>query len=440
MGKKSHQKCDISSSKTATLGIDGLLVLDAESTDSCFHAINEQYFCKGKKICPACHSNRTRSSKVTIRKFKDIIECDDDFKIVDLFFHQHWFRCDNCKSSVFPENIDFAEKGCRYTNRLADKLADGTFKYSYKKVCDFYGVPASTASVGAIMRRRILYRESALPVLETPHTVAVIEINYFRERYSLIIGISDYGIYCMDILPDVSEATYTTFFRKLDAAKLKHIYIEPNEELISSVAVCFPTLRPYVSQECIERHTRNAFLKIIHSDGKRFPVVHKNDVLTQNQKYITSSRTHKQIELGMSSRERLNRSYAHYQNLLEILESEWDYPMLSTWSAVIDVDLQEFGEVIDLIEFYETEITQALTTTVPLPNNYSAVIQGICDAINVMPHCIFDVLRARCMLTVANDTIKENDEQKRLGIPADRFLENIKSITKNIKEKREYEL
>lgn len=440
MGKRSYTRAEISKAKTDTLDIKSLLVLDSESTDDCFHAVHEHYFSKKKYLCPACHSNKTRSSKVTIRKFKDVLENDDSFRIIDLYFHQRWFRCDNCKRSVFPEDIDFAEKGCRYTNRLADRLADGTFRYSYKKVCDYYGVPASTASVGAIMRRQIQYRESLLPVLNTPPTVAVIEFDYFRECHSLIMGINQSEIYCMDILPDASEAAYITFFRQLDATKLKKIYIEPNEELSTAVATCFPALHPLLSHECIHRHARNALLEIIHSDGKRFPVVHKDDILTQNKKYITESRIRKQIQLGMSSRERLSKAYNQHQMLLELLDDKWDYSKLSSWAANVEPELEEFGELRDLIEFYEAEITAALKSDPGLPENFVAVVQGIRDAILSMSHCIFDILRARCMLTIQNDIIIENKEQKRLGIPAGRFLENIKKITENIKKEREYEL
>ena len=439
MGKKNYKRTDISDSKTAILDIDSLLVLKNDNTDDhCFNAVHKQYFSKKKNICPACHSNKTRSSKVTIRKFKDIIECDDNFQIIDLFFHQRWFRCDNCKSSVFSEDIDFAEKGCRYTNRLADKLANGTFNYSYKKVCDYYGVHDSTASVGAIMRRQIKYRESCLPILDTPNTIVIIELDYFKNRYPIIIGIRALEIYCLDLLPDTSEATYITFFRNLDAKKLENIYVEPNDELKSAVAACFPTLPPLISQECISRHARNAFIEIIHSDGKRFPLVNKEDKLTQNKKYITSSHDKKQIKLGMSSRKRLKRAYEHYQSLLKIFEDTWDYTQLLEWADKIESDLCEYGDLIDIIEFYETEINNALTSTEKLPQIFSTVVRGICDAINAMPHCIFDILRARCMLTISNDTIKENDEQKRCGILADRFVENITKITNNIKENRDY--
>ena len=439
MGKKNYRQTDISRDKTNDLGIDGLLVIDEGSTDKCYHAINKQYFNKEKNTCPACLSNKTRSSKVTIRKFKDVIEHRESFDVIDILFHQRWFRCDNCKKSVFPENIDFAEKGCRYTNRLADKLADGTFWYSYKKVCDYYGVPASTASVGSIMRRRIQYRESKFPELETPNIIAIIELRYFGEIYPLILNIGKSEIQCMEILSDTSEATYVTFFRKLDASRLKAIYIEPNEELKSAIAICFPTIIPFISQECILRHARYSFIDVIRTDGKRFPVVHKNDVLTQNDRFLDEY-IKKRIKAGMDSRPRLSLAYRHYQSLLKILESKWGYAELSKWASEINSDITEFEDLIDLIEFYEVEIQNSLASAIQLPENFSAVVQGICDAVEGMPHCIFDVLRARCMLTEPYDTITENGVRKRLGIPAGRFIENIKTITQNIKEEREYGL
>lgn len=439
MGKKTYSKTDISKAKTEQLGISSLLVLDQKSDNSCFSAIHKRYFKNEKCTCPACQSQKTRASKVVTRKFKDILSTDDGFEIIDLIFHQRYLRCDGCKNSVFPEEIDFSEKGSRFTNRLADLLADGTFRYSYKKVCDYYEVPASTASVGAIMRRRIQYRESSLPALSTPQTLAVIEISYYRELYPLILGIHGTDIYCLDILEDCSESTYIKFFRMLDTNKVKHIYIEPNEELRNAVATCFPTIPPCLSQECILRHGRNVFIEIIHSDGKRFPVVHKDDKLTQNKRFI-SGRDVLQIKQGMSSRPRLNEAYNQFQMLLEILDNKWSYEQLSAWASAISKELPEFADLIDIAEFYQSEIQNSLHPVETTPPQYAAVIKGICDAIHEMPHCIFDVLRARCMLTIVNDTIEKDGAEKRLGIPTERFISNIKSITENIKEEREYEL
>ena len=439
MGKKNYSRSDISTNKTVALGIDGLLVIDENSTNECYHTINKQYFNKEKNICPACLSKKTRSSKVTVRKFKDIVDYGDTFNIVDILFHQRWFRCDNCQKSVFSENIDFAEKGCRYTNRLADKLAEGTLRYSYKKVCDFYVVPASTASVGSIMRRRIQCKESKFPEFETPDTIAIIELHYFGDTYPLILNVGKSGIQCMDILPDAAEATYITFLRCFDASKLKTVYIEPNEELKSAVAICFPAITPLISSECILRHAQNKFIEVIRSDGKRFPIKHKETELTKNRKFLEGYEI-KKIKEGMNSRPRLNIAYEHYQKLFEIFDNAWNYEDLSKWASEIPKEVLEFEELIDLIEFYEYEIQSLFKTNRRLPENYLAVIRGICDAVSQMPHCIFDVLRARCILTTPYDTVSENGIQKRLGISADRFIENINEITRNIKEEREYGL
>lgn len=439
MGKKTYKETDISQLKTDKLGISSLLVLDAESDESSFSAVHRRYFKNEKCTCPACQSQKTRSSKVVTRKFKDILISGEDYKIIDLIFHQRYLRCDGCQSSVFPEEIDFSEKGSRFTNRLSDLLADGTFRYSYKKVCNYYSVPASTASVGAIMRRRIQCRESKLPPINTPQALAVVEITYYRETFPLILGMHGTHIYCLDILEDCSEATYLKFFRQLDSDNVKHIYIEPNEELQNAVATWYPIIPHALSQECILRHGRNAFIEIIHSDGKRFPVVHKDDKLTQSTKFITD-REKSQISQGMESRPRLSKAYDHYQLLLEIFENRWDCEQLSSWIEKIPEELQEFAELIDIVQLYSTEIQNYLQAEESPPPQYGAVIKGICDAIHELPHCIFDVLRGRCMFTVPNDIIEENDSEKRMGIPVERFISNLKSITENIKEEREYEL
>ena len=142
----------------------------------------------------------------------------------------------------------------------------------------------------------------------------------------------------------------------------------------------------------------------------------------------------------MNSRPRLNIAYEHYQKLFEIFDNAWNYEDLSKWASEIPKEVLEFEELIDLIEFYEYEIQSLFKTNSRLPENYLAVIRGICDAVSQMPHCIFDVLRARCILTTPYDTVSENGIQKRLGISADRFIENINEITRNIKEEREYGL
>ena len=147
MGKKRYKEKDVSKPMTKDLGIADLLVLKT-STDSHYYTVHERYFSDDKLVCPACGSTKTRCSKVVKRTFKDILWDDtpaeegeeQGFRVFDLTFYQTYLRCDGCNNSVFPEPIEFGDKGCRYTNRLADALADGTFRFSYKKVCDYFGV------------------------------------------------------------------------------------------------------------------------------------------------------------------------------------------------------------------------------------------------------------------------------------------------------------
>lgn len=219
LGKKLYTKENISKAETEWLGIPELVVLKTNRDDVGLEVVHRRYFEDEKLLCPACHSSRTRCSKIVDRKLKDLLWLDEDhktFQIISLLFHQRYMRCDNCGQSVFPEPTEFGEKGCKFTNRLSDALADGTFQFSYKKVCQHYGVPASTASVGEVMRRRIQYRESLLPPVRTPHIISIVEVVFLGEFYPAVLGIWDGEVYCLDILRDSSEETCGAFLKTLD--------------------------------------------------------------------------------------------------------------------------------------------------------------------------------------------------------------------------------
>lgn len=228
LGKKLYTKENISKAETERLGIPELVVLKTNSDDVGLEVVHRRYFEDEKLLCPACRSSKTRCSKIVDRKLKDLLWLDEDhktFQIISLLFHQRYMRCDNCRQSVFPEPTEFGEKGCKFTNRLSDALADGTFQFSYKKVCQHYGVPTSTASVSEIMRRRIQYRESLLPPVRTPHIISVVEVVFFGERYPAVLGVWDGEVYCLDILRDSSEETCGAFLKTLNANQVETIYV-----------------------------------------------------------------------------------------------------------------------------------------------------------------------------------------------------------------------
>lgn len=446
MGKKRYRQGDISRQKTEALGIDSLCALKA-STDTQFEAVHKRYFSDDKLTCPACGSTKTRCSKVLRRSFKDILwgpvpEDKDEkqsFQIVDLIFYQRYFRCDACESSVFPEPIDFGDKGSRYTNRLSDALADGTFRYSYKKVCAYYGVPASTASIGPIMRRRIQHRESQLLPLNTPSKLGIIELTFFRQPYAVAFAVRGDGIYCIDILSDSSEESVLAFLRTLDAAKVQTVYIDPVDSIRNAAAIALPGADVVLSDECVLRYAKNAMTEIIHTDGKRFPLKFKDNALTIPNKHLPSDRDRRQVDAGMQSRPRLKLAYEKHQELMELMQEGWNYENLKAWVNRLPSELPEFLPLADIIDFFEAEIKRFQEIEKP-PEFYPAAVKAICDAFGEMPHCIFDVLRARCFFTIPHDTIEIDGQKYRLGIHTTRFTENMNKISKNIKEEREYGL
>ncbi len=438
MGKKLYKKEDVSYEKTAALGIGELQVINDGGDSQHYVAVHNRYFQKGRCVCPACGSQQTRSSKVVRRKLKDIIYCDEDnYEVIDLIFYQRYMRCNKCHNSVFPEEVTFAKKGCRYTNRLADKLADGTFEHSYQKVCDHYGVPASTASVGEIMRRRIKDREKSMFPLRAPEALCIVMVEFYGVECPLIIGIWNSKIYCMDILSDTSEETCSAFFGKLKRNAVKTVYVDPVDSLYSAANNCFPTANVVVSGEAILRYARNAMMEVIRSDGKRFPIMKKYWALTEPRSLgRIDSRIARNIEDGMKKRPRLRQAYNLHQSLMEKLDGDWSVNELKEWVTSIPNEITEFDVVKDIVEYYEPEITRYLEIDNQLKNDYRFQVQGICDAIKEMPKCIFDVLRGRCFFNTDPDNVSIDGVSYRYGINSKRFRNNIIEITKRINEEK----
>ena len=125
---------------------------------------------------------------------------------------------------------------------------------------------------------------------------------------------------------------------------------------------------------------------------------------------------------------------------MELMSGEWTYEALSKWAHELPGDLPEFQTLIDVIDLFDQEIGDYIETEEKPPDFYPTALQAVCEAFKAMPHCIFDVLRARCFLTIGHDTIEEGGERYRLGIHTTRLTQNMNEITTNIKEAREYGL
>lgn len=440
MGKKNYIREDISSHKTELLGQEDLLVLESESDGGIYCAIHRRYFDKKKTACPSCGSEKTRCSKLVKRKFKDIILHGEDFEVVDLHFYQRYFRCDNCGESVFPEPIDFGQKSVHYTNRLADLLAEGTFQHSYKKVCEHFGVPASTASVGAIMRRQIQMRESQLYPPKTAEVLCVVELPFFGNVYPAVLSFSNGTTYCLDILQDNSDTAYSRYFKTLDAPQVQTVCIDPNDSLQTSVATWFPRATMVLTDECLLRMARKAMIEAIAYEGKRLPLQHKKDRLTLHAKHLPDANTRKQVRVVLDGRPKLKAVYESYQRFIDVLETERTYEAVKEWMVSRPRDQKFFDELCDVIEIYEAEIRRFFASVKSMPDSYHSAVKSIFDAVEIMPHCIFDVFRARSLLTAKHDDTYENGRIVRLGIPVSRMTQKMNEITDNIKEERYYEL
>lgn len=456
MGKRLFQEVYVSQSRTDELGLSGLVVVseadDRDTVDFTYHAVHKSYFCKDKMKCPFCGGTNTAETKIRPRKFKDILTYGEDKgKVIDLIFHQRFFRCDDCNEKIFREDIDFAEEGCRYTNRLSDILAEGTLTRTYERVCKEYGVPASKASVGVIMRRRLRMKRVQMPPLKTPDSLIIFVAYYFSDAYPIVLGLYGRNVRLIDVLSGSDEASYAMFFQELDKDEVKRVYIDPDEQLHMAAAIAFPDAEIMLSEECVQRYTRDAFKEIIHKDGSRCSIPHRYHTLTIAESYL-SEYEHKRVTSGLRRRNRLRASYNAYQDLLVRMDKKWDVGMIRGWIDELPKyleeekddgealeELREFDLLRDVIDIYEPQIQTYLDLKRKPPAAMASAVLAVLDALDEMPYCIYDVLHARMLLNVEHDKRIVGGKVYRIGVPVDRLTRKMNEISGQIKKKKEEE-
>lgn len=456
MGKKLFQEVFVSQTRTEELNIPGMMVVteadDRDTLDFTYHSVHKSYFDDKKAVCPYCGGVNTAETKIRSRKFKDVLfDKDNQRKTIDLVFHQRYFRCSDCDNRVFHEDIDFAEDGCRYTNRLSDLLAEGTLTRTYEKVCKEYGVPASKASVGVIMRRRLRMRLEEMPPVLTPDRLIIFVSYYYSDAYPIVLGMYDKELRLIDVLSGSNMSAYSVFFHQLDKSKVKAVYIDPDEQLHMAASTAFQNSKIMVSDECLQRIVRESFKEIIRKDGSRCSIPRRHHILTMAESYL-SAFNHKKISSGLRNRSRLRAAYNAYQDLLEQMEKSWDIQYMIGWldklpsyltnEKMDDEELEElweFEDLRDIISIYEEQIQLYLDDDYKLPAAVISAVMGIIEALNEMPYCIYDVLHARMLLNVDHDYRNVDGRRYQIGVQVDRLTEKMNEISSQIRKKKENE-
>ncbi len=454
MGKRLFQEVYVSQSRTDELDLPGLVVVseadDSDTVDFTYHAVHKSYFGKDKAVCPICNGMNTTETKIRSRKFKDILSSGEKKnKVIDLVFHQRYFRCADCNGAVFHEEIDFAEEGCRYTNRLSDLLADGTLTKTYEKVCKEYGVPASKASVGVIMRRRLKMRIEQMPPLKTPEGIVIFVAYYFSNAYPIVLGIYNRDVRLIDVLSGSDEYTYALFFSTLDKSKVKNVYIDPDEQLHMAAAAALPDATIMMSDECVIRYVRDSFKDVIRKEGSKCSIPQRYHNLTIAEEFL-ADRDHKRVIRGLKKRHRLKAAYNAYQDLLVRMQSKWTIDIVRGWiddlPSYLDDEaddgemleaLSEFDLLTDVLDLYQNQIEAYLKSKAKLPAAVPSAVLAVMDALDEMPYCIYDVLHARMLLNVEHDRRIDNTKSYQIGVRVDRLTEKMNEISSQIRQKKE---
>lgn len=453
MGKRLFQEVYASQDRTEALALPELMVVsevdDRDTVDFTYHTVHKSYFSKEKLVCPYCGKSNTAETKIRPRKFKDILPSENgEHKVIDLIFHQRFFRCDDC-NRVFREDIDFAEESCRYTNRLSDLLAEGTLTQTYEKVCKEYGVPASKTSVGIIMRRRLRMRIAQLPPLETPEALTIFVAYYYSTAYPVVLGIYGENVKLIDVLSESSESAYAVFFSGLDKSKVKKIYIDPEEPLHNAATAAFPDAQIMMSEECVQRYVRDAFKDVIKKDGSRCFIHQRYHTLTKPESYLFEYEQ-RQVANTMRRRHRLAAAYNAYQELMHSMDSGWDIECVVGWvddlpeylSDAADEGeeleaLREFDIIKDLLLLYEPQVNTYLALEEKPPAAMTSAVMSILDSLEEMPYCIYDVLHARMLLNIEHDWVLREGTKYRIGVPVERLTDTMRRITRQIRSKKE---
>ena len=455
MGRRLFQEVYASQVRTDALGLPELLVVseadDPETADLTYHVVHKSYFSNEKQSCPYCQGTNTSETKIRPRKFKDILPSENGkHKVIDLIFHQRYFRCDNCKR-VYGERIDFAEDGCRYTNRLSDLIAEGTLTNTYENVCKEYGVPASKTSVGIIMRRRLRIKMEQLPPLETPSIMVIFVARFYSNMYPIVLGIYGDNIRLIDVLSESSESAYSVFFSRLDKTNVKQVYIDPDEQLHYAVATAFPVASIMMSEECVMRHIRDCFGDVIRKEGTRCFVYQRYHTLSKEERYLNRTER-RQVNRTLNRRHRLAGAYNAYQDLLVRMGSKWNASIISGWVDDLPQYLEdnadegeeleqlwEFDILKDILQLYEPQINKYLTLETKLPAALASSVMSIVDSLEEMPYCIYDILHARMLLNTEHDCTLNKGQKYRIGVPVERLTNTINEISEKIRSKKEKE-
>ena len=456
MGKRLFQLVYVSPDRSEALGLPDLQVVseldDDETKASVYHTVLSSYFTTDKPACPVCHGSNTAETKIVPRRFKDLLpNKDGKVKVIDLIHHQRYFRCRDCESVVFHEGIDFAEEGCKFTNRLSDVIADGTLTRSYERVCRDYGVPASKASVGIIMRRRMRLREDLRPPLKTPETLVIFMAYFYSDAYPIVLGIYGRDVRLLDVLDTSSDTAYRLFFSQLDCKSVRQVFIDSDEQMHSAVVGAFPNAKIMVSEEYLQRCVREGFKDVIKKEGNRCSIHRRYYALTVPESFLQEGE-HSRVVRGMNKLPRMRAAYNAYQDLLRRMESNWTIDLLREWlkdlpeyvrDEVSDGEkiepLTEFDWLSDVLDLYGNQIKEYLECDNKPPAGMTTAIRGILDAIEDMPYCIYDVLHARMLLNVQHEQVEINGTKYRAGVRIDRLTRTINEISEQIRTKKERE-
>lgn len=150
------------------------------------------------------------------KTYQELIRKDDSPTVVTLEYGFHKFRCLNSECRhIFAKDIHFASRNDNVTYRLENEIARLVMSdFSYGVISAQLQSSITRQAVGQIFNRWVRKKDELRAVQSSPSNIAIISGLTDRDRYTMILNLSD-GIKVYDVLYGVQSLDIAAALRRM---------------------------------------------------------------------------------------------------------------------------------------------------------------------------------------------------------------------------------
>ena len=237
---------------TKKLNLPGLKVTDVRG-DQFDGKLEDPTACA---ICGSTHFNVEHKDRE--KNLIDLLSHQNQLRVIDLHFLYNYYECSNSiKRHFFPRAFVFSNYKRRYTCRFelfifehclvmdAKKLASGNVIHG--KISDM-----DVAEIFAYCTKQL---DSLVPKKIAPVQTLYIHRSFIKGTLFYSICNLEDGM-LIEILPDCSIASFSTFAERMSLSRLKTVWIDIDDRLLQTIQVVFPNAEICTGKREVQRFIR----------------------------------------------------------------------------------------------------------------------------------------------------------------------------------------